>query len=149
MSLLAFESLARPDIALIKHCYLALEGWLVFLFGSAKNGKELCHTLGLIASKVFLGIGFVADPFDLDFAQFDLSQLVLFVLSLVNDDFEVTFADLAVAEFFVHAVLVLHVPYLLRLLIELLLLVIPLLEEVFVDYSHRLWSHTFLLFGTC
>lgn len=142
--------MARSNISFFNHCNLARKGWfIVFLFSGAKNGKELCHTLGLIACEVFFNIIFIADPFNLNFAQLDLSELILFVLCFVNDDFEVTFADLAVAELFVHTVLILHVPDLLRLLIELLLLVIPLLEKVLVDHRHGLWSHTLLLLGTC
>ena len=89
------------------------------------------------------------DTFDFNLAQFDLGELVLLPLTLLNNKSQILLADLAIAVLLVHPVLVLDLANLSMQVVDRALLVILNLYKVLVDDVDRVWSHLLLLFLIC
>ena len=110
---------------------------------SAKQGKQSSHARGLIVIEL---ARFVSDSLHFDLAQLDLAKLVLLILGLFDDEAEVALADLAVTVLLVDRVLCFHCAKLPVLRVNYLRLVVPLLDEVFVDYVDGARGHLLLIF---
>ena len=119
-------------------------------FLAAKELQELGHArwLPIFKQLVFLlhQVLRILNALDLDLAQFDLSEFVLLTLTLFNDKPQILLANFAITVFFVDSILILDLAQFSIQIIDHALFVILDLQQVLVNYVHRVWSHLLLLF---
>jgi len=143
--------LARSHVALLDHGLLADEGrctGLLFI-ATTEHRQKVLHGFWLTIVNIIIVVVLLLDSLDLYLAQLDLPQFTLLLLRLLDDDFEIAFANLPISELFVDPVLVITFSQLACLLIELLLLVVPLLDQVLVDRIDCVWRQFLLLLCRC
>lgn len=144
--LLLLEGLAGGHVTLFDHGYFFDQRLRIFLRAAAvEHGEQVLHGFGLVQVLLLILLGLLSDLLDFDLSELDLVELALFLLGLLDDRREVALADLAVDELLLDAHRVLTSAQLACLRIELLLFVVALLEQVFVDDFDRLRRHLLLL----
>ena len=145
------ESLAKSILASFADIAILSDGafdhgssdWLGFTCAT-EDAEQVFDALGLRVIDLLL-LSLLLDLLNLDLTQLDLVQLTFLLLLLLNDNFQVIFADLTISVLLQHSVLALDIGDLALLLIDDLLLVVPLLDQVLVDHLDRCRGHLLLL----
>ena len=147
--LLPLEGLTRSYVSLLNDGLLQAESTLLWLCRLVKHSHELLNTLRFVAVKLLLLLLAFLDLLNFDLAEFDHLELILLLLSLVDDRLQICLAHLPVTVLLVHFVLSLKVRDLFLLLVNDLDLVVALLEQILVYDVYGAWLHLFLLFVAC
>ena len=111
---------------------------------ATEDAEQVFDALGLRVIDLLL-LSLLLDLLNLDLAQLDLVQLRLFLLLLLDNNFQVFLADLTISVLLQHSVLALDIGDLALLLIDDLLLIVSLLDQVLVDHLDRSRGHLLLL----